>query len=65
MNASAIFRMLPSNTPMAIEGASWKRWFTHGYGYGLYGNVLPHTEEQPVLFVIARLARPWPLGPSR
>ena len=34
---SDIFRMCPSKTPMAMLGASWKRWFTQGKGYGLYG----------------------------
>ena len=34
MKLSAIFRMWPSNTPMATEGESWKRWLTQGYGYG-------------------------------
>ena len=55
--------MWPSKIPIATDGESWNRWFTHGYGYGLYGNVLPHTDEQPVLLLIPMLARPWPLGP--
>ena len=37
LKPSAIFRMCPSKMPMAIDGASWKRWFTQGKGYGLYG----------------------------
>jgi hypothetical protein len=50
--------------PIAIDGASWKRWLTQGNGYGLYGYVLPQTDEQPVLFVMPSDARPLPPGPS-
>ena len=61
---SPIFRICASNTPMAIDGASWNRWLTHGNGYGLYGYVLPHTDEQPVLLAMPSSARPFPLGPT-
>ena len=32
---SVILRMWASNSPMAMDGESWKRWLTQGKGYGL------------------------------
>ena len=62
-NPSAIFDMCPSKRPIAIEELSWNKWFVHGNGYGLKGNVEPHTELHPVLFTIPIFDRPRPVIP--
>ena len=63
LNPSAIFAMWPSKIPIAIEVESWNRWLAQGNGYGLYGQVLPHTEVHPVALHIPMVDLPLPVVP--